>query len=84
MLFLGLWCKFNERLRNGVRRLNVDQALRTAVQISGAVFPATRSLPNTNWPFLMRCMSSMPAIVIDACQNRLNPSIGPNRSLMDR
>jgi hypothetical protein len=26
----------------------------------------------------------MPAIVVEAFQNRLNPSIGPNRSLTDR
>jgi hypothetical protein len=28
--------------------------------------------------------SSMPAIVVEAFRNRLNPSIGPNRSLTDR
>ena len=54
------------------------------VQISGAVLPLTRSLFNANWPFLIRCTSSMPAIVIDAFRKRLNPSIGPNRSLIDR
>lgn len=30
------------------------------------------------------CMSSMPAIVTGARRTRLNPSIGPKRSLMDR
>jgi hypothetical protein len=43
-----------------------DQAARTAVQISGAVLPITLSLTNANWRFLIRCMSSIPAIVIDA------------------
>ena len=66
------------------RRSLADQAATTAVHISGAVLLSARSLPNANWPFLIRCMSSIPAIVIDARRNRLNPSMGPNRSLMDR
>ena len=55
----------------------MDQAASTAVQISGVVLPLTRSLSNANWPFLIQCTSSMPAIVIDAFRKRLNPSIGP-------
>lgn len=61
-----------------------DQAARTAFQASGAVLPVTLSLPNANWPYLIRCMSSMPTILIDARCNRLNPSIGPKRILIDR
>ena len=45
----------------------------TAVQISGALLPLTRSLFNANWPFLIRCTSSMPATVIDAFRKRLKP-----------
>ena len=43
----------------------------TAVQISGAVLSITLNLPNENWPFLIQCMSSVPAIVIDACRKRM-------------
>src|SRR5450759_4658138 len=32
----------------------------------------------------MRCVSSMPAMVIEAHRKRFNPSIGPKRSLIDR
>jgi hypothetical protein len=33
--------------------------------------------------FLMRFISSTPAIVVEAFRNRLNPSIGPNQSLTE-
>jgi len=62
------------------RRSLADQAASTAVHISGAVLLSAGSLPNANWPFLIRCMSSIPAIVIDARRNRLNPSMGPNEA----
>nr|WP_198290264.1 hypothetical protein [Methylosinus sp. LW4] len=57
--------------------LHEDQAASAAFQISGAVVPAAPNLLSANWPFLS-------AIVIAAWRNRLNPTIGPKRSLIDR
>jgi hypothetical protein len=67
----------------GIRHYRWDQAASAALQISGAAFPAAPILLSANWPFLMRCTSSTPAMVIAAFRNRLSPSIGPKRSLMD-
>ena len=40
------------------RKHGLAYAARTAFQISGAVLPLTRSLASSNWPFLIRCISS--------------------------
>ena len=66
------------------RKRGLSYAARTAFQISGAVLPLTRSIPILNCPFLIRCISSTPAMTIDALRNRFIPSIGPKRSLIDR
>ena len=57
---------------------------RTAFQITGAVLSLIRSIPRLNGPFLIRCVSSMPAMAIEAHRQRFNPSIGPKQSLIDR
>jgi ABC-type transporter Mla maintaining outer membrane lipid asymmetry ATPase subunit MlaF len=82
--FSGLWCKHGKSSQAGVLGLGVDHAASTALQISGAVLFLMRSLPSLNCPFLIRCMSSMPAIVVAAWRKCLRSSIGPSRSLTDR
>ena len=61
---------------------SLHQVESTALQTAGAARPWTPRRPSANWPFRMRCSSSMPAIVIAAVLNRLKPSIGPMRCFM--
>ena len=76
-LFHWLWCKRLELTCLNIGNVVCRYAARTAFQISGAVLPLTRSIPILNCPFLIRCISSTPAMTIDALRNRFIPSIGP-------
>lgn len=51
------------------------QAPITAFQTAGAVRPCAPSRPSRNCPLRMRCISSIPAIVMTACRKSLKPNI---------
>ena len=73
------------RLANmAVRRCLLYRAASTAFQTAGALRSLTHSLPMLNCPLWIRRNSSMPAIVIAAVLNHLNPSIGSMRSFTPR
>jgi hypothetical protein len=73
------------RLANmAVRRRLLYRAASTAFQTAGALRSLTHSLPMLNCPLWIRRKSSMPAIVIAAVLNHLNPSIGSMRSFTPR
>lgn len=48
---------------------------RTAFHTAGAVASLRLSSVRSNWPLRMRCVNSIPDIVVAALLNRLNPSI---------
>ena len=77
-------CKFSQWVQSKAPGPGLAQAARTAFQTAGALLSLMRSVPSLNWPFLIRCMSSTPAMVIEAFRKRFKPSIGPKRSLIDR
>lgn len=60
------------------------QAERTAFQTVGIVMPLRRMSTRLNWPFRMRCISSMPEITTAAFRKRLKPSIALILDLMLR
>jgi hypothetical protein len=62
----------------------VYRAASTAFQTAGALHSLTHSLPRLNCPLWIRRNSSMPAIVIAAVLNYLNPSVGSMRSFTPR
>ena len=80
----GPWCKPSESTKRSAREHYAAHVARTAFQITGAVLSLIRSFPRLNGPFLIRCMSSMPAMVIEVHRKRFNPSIGPKQSLIVR
>jgi hypothetical protein len=51
------------------------RADRTAFHTAGATASLRPSFARSNWPLRMRCVNSIPEIVIAALLNRLNPSI---------
>jgi DNA invertase Pin-like site-specific DNA recombinase len=60
------------------------QAPITAFQTAGAVRPCAPSRPSRNCPLRMRCISSIPAIVIAACRKSLKPNITAIRCFTPR
>lgn len=54
---------------------------RTAIQTEGAAVSLRCSFIRLNWPLRMRCMSSMPEMVVAAVLKRLKPSITFTRAL---
>jgi len=67
-----------------VRRCRLYGAASTAFQTAGALRSLRNSLSRLNCPLWIRRNSSMPAIVIAAVLNHLNPSIGSMRSFTPR
>ena len=57
---------------------------RTAFHMAGAAAYFRPSLARSNWPLRIRCVNSMPEIVIAALLNRLKPSIAFVLDLMWR
>ncbi len=80
----GPWYKPSESAKRSAREHYAGHVARTAFQITGAVLFLIRSFPRLNGPFLIRCVSSMPAMVIEAHRKRFNPSIGPKQRLIVR
>ena len=73
------------RLANmAVRRYLLYRAANITFQTAGALRSLTHSPPMLNCPLWIRRDSSMPAIVIAAVLNHLNPSIGSMRSFTPR
>jgi hypothetical protein len=67
-----------------VRRCRLYGAASTAFQTAGALRSLRNSLSRLNCLLWIRRNSSMPAIVIAAVLNHLNPSIGSMRSFTPR
>jgi len=61
-----------EKLSIGRVTYRVD---RTVFHTAGAVASLRPSSVRSNWPLRMRCVNSIPEIVVAALLNRLNPSI---------
>ncbi|WP_409455331.1 class I SAM-dependent methyltransferase [Methylosinus sp. H3A] len=74
------WCN---RFMKGEkrRRYRPGYAASVAFQISGARFSLMPRLPSLNSLFRIRCMSSIPTIVLEAVRNRFNRNVGRKRSL---
>ena len=68
----------------GVRRCRLYGAASTAFQMSGALRSLRNSLSRLNCSLWIRRNSSMPAIMMAAVLNHLNPSIGWMRSFTPR
>jgi transposase-like protein len=58
-----------------------QRAERTAVQTEGTAVSLRGSFIRLNWPLRMRCISSMPEMVVAAVLKRLKPSITFTRAL---
>ena len=80
----GPWYIPSESAKRSAREHYAAHVARTAFQITGAVLFLIRGFPRLNGPFLIRCVSSMPAMVIEAHRKRFNPSIGPKQRLIVR
>src|SRR5579864_8897949 len=67
--------ELTHRIRNGHIARIPYRANRNAFHTAGSAASLRPSFASSNWPLRMRCVNSIPEIVVAALLNRLNPSI---------